>query len=97
MNIIFHKDFFEAFKQLPGRAKPLPIQQICYFNHNPLAECFRMQAIYAPDMPKSNCYLINVGQNYRAAYHLADDETALFTHIFPAYEQPVVLPQELQT
>ena len=103
MNMIFDQNFVDSFKKMDYVDRVSGVQGLGYFCVNPTQAVFVNQPIYVATISANGTYLINIAHKYKAVYHLVDDKTALFTHILagPAnpkvYEQPVVLPQEVQT
>lgn len=97
MNIIFAQNFIISFRQLNQSTRVAIGQSIAYFSRQPLTPVFAICPIYMPLARNGTAYMIIVSEKHRAVYHLLNDKTALFTHLLAYYEQPVVLPHEVQT
>lgn len=78
MNIIFHKRFDKMASKLSPKVKVKMIERIMLFSKDPLNPLLRNHALNTPYL---RSYSINITGDYRAIYYLADDHTAMFTHI----------------
>lgn len=68
-----------------------------YFCVQPQGRNFATKQFYLPGTRQNVCQVINAGKGIKAAYYLVSSDTTLFVRLFNRYEQPVVLPQEVQT
>lgn len=78
MNVIFHKRFDKMAGKLPSKVKTKMVERITLFSKDPLAYTLRNHAL---NTPYKGSYSIDITGNYRAVYHLVNDQTAMFTHI----------------
>lgn len=78
MNVIFHKRFDKMASKLPPKVKTKMAERITLFSKDPLAYALRNHAL---NTPYGGSYSIDITGDYRAIYHLVDDNTAMFTHI----------------
>ena len=78
MNVVFHKRFDKMVAKLSPKLKTQLVVRIILFSKDPLNSALKNHAL---NTPYKSSYSINITGDYRAIYHLVDDETALFTHI----------------
>lgn len=78
MNIVFHKPFDKMASKLSPKVKLKMVERITLFSKDPLNSVLRNHAL---NTPYKGSYSINITGDYRAIYHLINDETAIFTHI----------------
>lgn len=78
MKVVFHKRFDKMVGKLPVKIKAKMIERITTFCKDPLDYSLRNHAL---NTPYKGCYSIDITGDYRAIYFLADDQTAVFTHI----------------
>jgi addiction module RelE/StbE family toxin len=78
MKIVYSKQFLKTVKKLPPKVATQLADRIELFGADPLNAKLRNHALHTP---YKGSYSINVTGNYRAIYHLVDEQTALFTHV----------------
>ncbi len=78
MKIVYSKQFLKTVGKLSPKIKNQLADRIELFGTNPLDERLRNHALHTP---YKGSYSINITGDYRAIYHLIDDETAFFTHV----------------
>ncbi len=78
MNVVFHKRFDKMASKLSPKIKAKMVERITVFSKDPLDNILRNHAL---NTPYRGSYSIDITGDYRAIYYLADDQTALFTHI----------------
>ena len=78
MNVIFHKRFDKMAGKLSLKVKTKMVERITLFSRDPLDSVLRNHAL---NTPYKGSYSIDITGDYRAVYHLVDDQTALFTHV----------------
>lgn len=78
MNVVFHRRFDKQASKLPQKVKLKMVERISLFCKDPLDISLRNHALHTP---YKGSYSIDITGDYRAIYHLFDDDTALFTHI----------------
>jgi addiction module RelE/StbE family toxin len=78
MNVTYSSQFLKMVRKLPPKIKSQLADRIELFATNPLHAQLRNHALH---MPYKGSYSINVTGDYRAIYHLVDEQTALFTHV----------------
>jgi addiction module RelE/StbE family toxin len=78
MNVIFHKRFDKMAAKLSPKVKDKMVERITLFSKDPLAYELRNHAL---NTPYRGSYSIDITGDYRAIYHLVDDNTAMFTHM----------------
>ena len=64
--------------KLPPKVKAKMVERITLFTKDPLDYALRNHAL---NTPYKGSYSIDITGDYRAVYHLVDDQTAMFTHI----------------
>lgn len=64
--------------KLSPKVKIKMVERITLFSKDPLNSVLRNHAL---NTPYKGSYSINITGDYRAIYHLVDDQTAMFTHI----------------
>lgn len=64
--------------KLSPKVKLKMVERITLFSKDPLNSVLRNHAL---NTPYKGSYSINITGDYRAIYHLINDETAIFTHI----------------
>lgn len=78
MKVVYSKQFLKTATKLSPKVKSKLAERIELFATNPLDSRLRNHPLYTP---YKGSYSINITGDYRAIYHLVDDQTALFTHI----------------
>jgi addiction module RelE/StbE family toxin len=78
MNVVFHKRFDKMASKLSPKVKAKMVERITLFSKDPLDYILRNHAL---NTPYKGSYSIDITGDYRAIYHLVDNQTALFTHI----------------
>ena len=78
MNVVFHKRFDKMAGKLSPKLKVQLVKKITLFSKDPLKPALRNHAL---NTPYKDSYSINISGDYRAIYHLVDDQTVMFTHV----------------
>ena len=78
MNVVFHRRFDKMAGKLSPKLKTQMVARITVFSKDPTNSTLRNHAL---NTPYKGSYSINITGDYRAIYHLVEDQTALFTHI----------------
>jgi addiction module RelE/StbE family toxin len=78
MKVVFHKRFDKMAAKLSPKLKTQMVERITLFSKDPLNVALRNHAL---NTPYKGSYSISITGDYRAIYHLVDEQTALFTHI----------------
>lgn len=78
MNVVFHKRFDKMAAKLSPKIKAKMTERIVIFSRDPLDHALRNHAI---NTPYKGGFSIDITGDYRAIYHLVDDQTVMFTHI----------------
>jgi addiction module RelE/StbE family toxin len=78
MNVVFHKRFDKMASKLSLKVKVQMVERITLFTNDPLNEALRNHSLSTPYKGSNS---INITGDYRAIYHLVDNQTAMFTHI----------------
>jgi addiction module RelE/StbE family toxin len=78
MNVVFHKRFDKMASKLPPKIKTQMIERLTLFTSDPLNSALRNHSLNTPYKGSNS---INITGDYRAIYHLVDEQTAMFTHI----------------
>lgn len=78
MNVVFHRGFDKLARKLPVKIKQKMEKRLVLFSKDPLHPSLRNHAL---NTPYKGSYSVDITGDYRAIYHLVNDQTALFTHI----------------
>jgi addiction module RelE/StbE family toxin len=78
MKITYSKQFLKTARKLSPKVQVQLADRIELFGLNPLHKQLKNHSLHTP---YKGSYSINITGDYRAIYHLVDDQTALFTHI----------------
>ena len=78
MNVVFHRRFDKMASKLSPKLKTQMVSRITLFAKDPLNPSLRNHAL---NTPYKGSYSINITGDYRAIYHLIDNQTAMFSHI----------------
>jgi addiction module RelE/StbE family toxin len=78
MKIVYSKQFLKSVKKLSPKIRNQLADRIELFGTNPLDRRLRNHALHTP---YKGSFSINITGDYRAIYHLVDEQTVLFTHV----------------
>ena len=78
MNIAYSKRFLKTVRKLPPKVQAQLADRIELLGANPLHKQLRNHALHTP---YKGSFSIDITGDYRALYHLIDEQTALFTHV----------------